>query len=286
MAELEPTENAPSLRAGDGGSSRGLMAFIQDSSTERASTTPTSGSATPDPASPSPSSTLWDDTDLPPSFSRTYRDSSPAMEAAILGRSSVRWGNSGTGGPIGFSTLATSECRSDDDGCSSSRSTLSDILTPTAPQRFSLSARAAAGILRRASKRGRALPTDMETALSALSRQAPTQEATTGRTPTQDTSSDRSHPEQKAGEGSEETELTPSSSVRRLTPVECERLMGWPDGWTIARNWRGPSTAAGTMADFAPSQESTSSPLSASVDEPMELEAATTTRRSRSRTAA
>ena len=21
-------------------------------------------------------------------------------------------------------------------------------------------------------------------------------------------------------------------SVRRLTPVECERLMGWPDGWT------------------------------------------------------
>jgi site-specific DNA-cytosine methylase len=22
------------------------------------------------------------------------------------------------------------------------------------------------------------------------------------------------------------------SSVRRLTPVECERLMSWPDGWT------------------------------------------------------
>ena len=21
-------------------------------------------------------------------------------------------------------------------------------------------------------------------------------------------------------------------TVRRLTPVECERLMGWPDGWT------------------------------------------------------
>jgi DNA (cytosine-5)-methyltransferase 1 len=26
--------------------------------------------------------------------------------------------------------------------------------------------------------------------------------------------------------------LTPEASVRRLTPVECERLQGWPDGWT------------------------------------------------------
>lgn len=23
------------------------------------------------------------------------------------------------------------------------------------------------------------------------------------------------------------------SAVRRLTPVECERLQGWPDGWTL-----------------------------------------------------
>jgi DNA (cytosine-5)-methyltransferase 1 len=22
------------------------------------------------------------------------------------------------------------------------------------------------------------------------------------------------------------------TGVRRLTPLECERLMGWPDGWT------------------------------------------------------
>ena len=26
--------------------------------------------------------------------------------------------------------------------------------------------------------------------------------------------------------------ITPDLAVRRLTPVECERLMGWPDGWT------------------------------------------------------
>lgn len=29
------------------------------------------------------------------------------------------------------------------------------------------------------------------------------------------------------GRPSEET------GVRRLTPVECERLQGWPDGWTV-----------------------------------------------------
>jgi hypothetical protein len=23
--------------------------------------------------------------------------------------------------------------------------------------------------------------------------------------------------------------------VRRLTPTECERLMSWPDGWTVLR---------------------------------------------------
>jgi DNA (cytosine-5)-methyltransferase 1 len=24
-----------------------------------------------------------------------------------------------------------------------------------------------------------------------------------------------------------------AAAVRRLTPVECERLQGWPDGWTL-----------------------------------------------------
>ena len=32
--------------------------------------------------------------------------------------------------------------------------------------------------------------------------------------------------------GLEPTVLTPTMAVRRLTPIECERLMGWPDGWT------------------------------------------------------
>jgi hypothetical protein len=29
--------------------------------------------------------------------------------------------------------------------------------------------------------------------------------------------------------------LTPTMAVRRLTPLECERLMGWPDGWTATK---------------------------------------------------
>lgn len=29
--------------------------------------------------------------------------------------------------------------------------------------------------------------------------------------------------------------MTTAAQVRRLTPVECERLMGWPDDWTALR---------------------------------------------------
>ena len=33
-----------------------------------------------------------------------------------------------------------------------------------------------------------------------------------------------------------------ANGVRRLTPIECERLMGWPDNWTL-------HTATGKQAD-------------------------------------
>ena len=94
-------------------------------------------------------------------------------------------------------TLATSESPSDAVECS-----LSQVLNPTAPQRFSLSARAASGILRRANRRGKVLPAALQMALEAIG-----------------------------------TEQPQSSQVRRLTPTECERLMGWPDGWTISDRW-------------------------------------------------
>src|SRR6185437_2139035 len=72
----------------------------------------------------------------------------------------------------GLSMLATSECRSADGECSSSETRLADVLEPSAPQRFYLSARAATGILRRTSKRGRTLPLDLDAALRTLSHPA------------------------------------------------------------------------------------------------------------------
>lgn len=44
------------------------------------------------------------------------------------------------------------------------------------------------------------------------------------------------------------TVLTPTLAVRRLTPVECERLMGWPDDWT-----RWGVTATGAVVELADS---------------------------------
>ena len=107
-------------------------------------------------------------------------------------------------------TLATSESPSDAAECS-----LSQVLNPTAPARFSLSARAASGILRRANRRGKVLPAALQTALESLA-QSPDDSAKESIAPL--------------------TNL--SSSVRRLTPTECERLMGWPDGWTISKAWK------------------------------------------------
>lgn len=66
----------------------------------------------------------------------------------------------------GSSTLNGSECPNDAAGCS-----LSLILEAQAPGRFFLSGRAAAGVLRRARKRGRALPRRLHDALEALAHQ-------------------------------------------------------------------------------------------------------------------
>jgi len=38
--------------------------------------------------------------------------------------------------------------------------------------------------------------------------------------------------------GEEYSAIREQTQVRRLTPVECERLQGWPDGWTLVE---GPS---------------------------------------------
>ena len=90
--------------------------------------------------------------------------------------SSLGWQNSGMGSPTEFLTLSTSEwavsaeqSRSDAVVCS-----LSDILeTGAVPRRYFLTARACAGILRRAAKRGKTLPQQLAHALQAVAGLAP-----------------------------------------------------------------------------------------------------------------
>ena len=92
---------------------------------------------------------------------RTCPACCPVDEDGISPPSCEGWRNSGMGSPTEFLTLNSSEWPSDAAVCS-----LSDILeTGDVPRRFFLSARACAGILRRAVKRGKELPPRLEAAL-------------------------------------------------------------------------------------------------------------------------
>lgn len=151
-----------------------------------------------DPALHSGSLTLWNSDDLTGSCLRTSLGSLHPIAALTSPDFSTRWSNSGTASRGGFLTLRTSESPNEGAAC-----LLSEILEPTAPQRFYLSARAASGILRRAGRRGKVLPPELHQALESL------------------------------GNGTSES----AARIRRLTPTECERLMGYPDGWTISAAW-------------------------------------------------
>lgn len=148
---------------------------------------------------------------------------------------SGRWGTSGfTTSPGECWTAVTSECPSGGDASSS----LADVLLDEVPERFFLSPRAAAGILRRAEKRGRELPPALAEALAALA----SAHRDDGRRMTRTSSPDRATVDQEVPTTTTPrlttSSLAPSdhtigSTVRRLTPTECERLQGFPDGWTI-----------------------------------------------------
>ena len=97
-------------------------------------------------------------------FGKTYPAFCRSTEEGDLELSSEGWQNAGMGSPIGFLTLNISECHSGASVCS-----LSDILeTGDLPQRYFLSAKACAGILRRAEKRGKKLPEQLWRALKAV----------------------------------------------------------------------------------------------------------------------
>src|SRR5262252_9934038 len=100
---------------------------------------------------------------------RMFPDCFPPTRDGTLPEFSWAWASSGTGGRTEFWTRAGSECPSVAVACS-----LSAVLeTRPVPRRYWLSARAAAGILRRAEKRGKTLPPRLMTALEALASTAP-----------------------------------------------------------------------------------------------------------------
>jgi len=110
-----------------------------------------------------------------------YGRTSPAFchqtEDGTLVPSSGSWASSGMGSPTGFLTLSMCEWTatgvpspSDGSVCS-----LLDVLeTGEVPPRYFLSAKACAGILRRAEKRGKTLPPQLLTALQSVAQDRPT----------------------------------------------------------------------------------------------------------------
>lgn len=177
--ELLLTEQSHQLTTGGGKPGQGYpcvatLPSISSSEGSPAKTCPSQATAQAsrandrDSSSNSPgSSTLFD----PDGYSsRTYQGCSPRTAVGTSESCLERWPTSGTAWHGGFSTAVSSECRSADGVCSSSQPSLTEILEPphSVPAKYSLSARAAQGILRRAEKRGRELPTHLKSALRQL----------------------------------------------------------------------------------------------------------------------
>jgi hypothetical protein len=101
---------------------------------------------------------------------RTYPDFFHQTTEEISESFSRRWPKSGFTTSLGECwTADTSECPNEGGEFSS----LPDVLEATVPERFYLSPKAAAGILRRAAKRGRELPPHLLKALQAVAASAP-----------------------------------------------------------------------------------------------------------------
>ena len=105
---------------------------------------------------------------------RTYPDFFPATVDEISPSYSRRWPSSGfTTSPGECWTADTSECPNAGAGSSSLADVLEEIVAP----KYFLSPKAAAGILRRAEKRGRSLPSHLSAALEAVARTTTTDKA-------------------------------------------------------------------------------------------------------------
>jgi len=100
----------------------------------------------------------------PAGFSlKMFPDYSLPTTAATSESFKARWENSGMAWRGASLTANTSEYPNVVDECS-----LSDVLEPSVPEKYYLSPRACQGILKRAERRGRTLPTQLERTLRAV----------------------------------------------------------------------------------------------------------------------
>ena len=198
--------------------------------------------------------------------SRMYPDFSVATEAETLQRSSgFSWSSAGMGYRGVCSTANFSESPNVVVVC-----TLSDILEPRAPRRFFLSSRAAAGILRRAKKRGRILQEHLRRALESIATRpaggkktiitSPStrgEEVSDGLKKEMGSSRRSKHP----GEAIKEDPKSPPSSSPQASPQDLEGLEA--EGLTMEQTSSMEPSKATAQEDGRRSQESTlpSSPL-------------------------
>ena len=145
-------------------------------------------------------------------------------------------------------------------------SRLSQILEATPQEKYSLSAKACQGILRRAERRGKDLPETLKAVLLMQSEQGGSVMGVSH--DVSGTLRAQEHGHQPAVMAFDTTQITSKQNgsipdfgkpchtlnanahvpcavirdcgmvVRRLTPMECERLQGFPDHWTDLGEWR------------------------------------------------
>ena len=190
-------------------------------------------------------------------LSRTYLDYYQATLAKTFLQSSTAWMSWGTAWRGAYLTLSISESPNDAVECS-----LSDVLESHVRPKYSLSPKAAQGILRRAEARGKTLPEqfvagsrydgESETSVVAFnagqSARARSMAISENLSPTLFSKGQPptiAQPIQEwqqnggamsalvhDGGGAKTGLYMQDGGVRRLTPLECERLQGFPDGWT------------------------------------------------------
>jgi hypothetical protein len=169
---------------GPSGNKMALLTFSQGASRERARTSPSpaadvaSPGNAPDCSSSSHGSPMSLFDPVGSSSLRTFPDYFPPTTDAISLSYSRRWPSSGFTTSPGVCWTADTSESPNVGGVSSS---LPDVLVAGCAARFSLSPRAAAGILRRAEKRGRELPVHLRMALRALARSLPGSDTTVTR---------------------------------------------------------------------------------------------------------